>query len=83
MRSFYCIAANYMSGAKADAILSRSTDPKLRRKKKRPVDEDGNALDNGVGGSGMIILDQEDDWRTTKRRGEEEELDGAPGKSLI
>ncbi|GAA5901503.1 hypothetical protein JCM6882_006298 [Rhodosporidiobolus microsporus] len=63
------LAAKYMSGAKADAIIERSEEGK-RRKKKRKVDT-GGASASGSGG-GLVIAD-EDGMSWGKKDEDEEE----------
>lgn len=56
------LAAKYMSGAKADAILERSEDGK-RRKKKRRVE--------GSSGSGLLVADDDGAWGPQQDEDEE------------
>ncbi|KAJ9476998.1 Pre-mRNA-splicing factor CWC26 [Pseudozyma hubeiensis] len=62
------IAAHYLSGPKADAILARnSSDIKVKRKKKRPkADESAGASSS----SGLVFKDESDMW---KKQTEDEE----------
>jgi pre-mRNA-splicing factor CWC26 len=64
-----------MSGPKAEAILSRSTDPTIKKRKKKPKNEDYvTKLEAGEG----LKLRDEDEWK----HGEDVEMiDGedAPG----
>lgn len=74
----------YMTGPKADAILARSSDPSLKKRKKRPRNEDYPAESShaeGSGGAGLMLKD-EDAWQ-----GEADEVDlegaDAPGGSVV
>jgi hypothetical protein len=50
----------YMSGPKAEAILSRSTDPAIKKRKKKPKNEDYvTKLEAGEG----LKLRDEDEWK--------------------
>jgi pre-mRNA-splicing factor CWC26 len=68
-----------MSGPKAEAILSRSTDPTIKKRKKKPKNEDYvTKLEAGEG----LKLRDEDEWK----HGEDVEMvDGedAPSTSLF
>lgn len=74
------LAAKYMTGAKADAILDRAgEDAPKRRKKKRKVD--GGSVVVAEGG-GMIIADDDGmGWARQKEKDEEE--DGRPGEYIV
>ncbi|OXM80848.1 pre-mRNA-splicing factor CWC26 [Cryptococcus neoformans Bt63] len=78
------LAANYMSGPKADAILARSSDPTLKKKrKKQHKNEDyigGSA--KAESSSGLMLRDEDEVWGKSKN--EDEEEDDAPviGKDL-
>jgi pre-mRNA-splicing factor CWC26 len=49
-----------MSGPKAEAILARSTDPAIKKRKKKPKNEDYvTKLENGDG----LRMRDEDEWR--------------------
>lgn len=70
-----------MSGPKADAILSRSSDPTIKKRKKKPKNEDYvSKLESGEG----LKMRDEDEWK-----GGEEDIemggdgDDAPGTSLL
>ncbi|BGP16048.1 hypothetical protein JCM10213_006816 [Rhodosporidiobolus nylandii] len=68
------LAAKYMSGAKADAILERSGDAEgKRRKKKRKVDAGGSGASGsgGAGAAGLVIAD--DDGMAWGKKDEDEE----------
>ncbi|GJN89212.1 hypothetical protein Rhopal_002191-T1 [Rhodotorula paludigena] len=57
------LAAKYMSGAKADAILERSGEDGKRRKKKRRVDTYGSSAAptaSTSGGTGGFVVDDDD-----------------------
>ncbi|KAI9638068.1 putative Bud site selection-related protein [Dioszegia hungarica] len=59
------LAANYMSGPKADAILARENDPTLKKKRKKPKNEDyvgGVAAKDDTGAGGLKMRD-EDEWK--------------------
>lgn len=62
------LAARYMSGPKADAILDRSEDGK-RRKKKRKV-EASSSVASGSGG-GLVIADEDGAWGAQENEDEE------------
>ena len=72
-----------MSGPKADAILARSTDPSVKKKRKKVKNEDypSGPVPGGSQTGGLMFKDEEDEW---KRRigGDEMDLDGedAPGE---
>jgi pre-mRNA-splicing factor CWC26 len=74
---------SYMSGPKADAILARENDPTLKKKRKKPKNEDyiGGAASKDEGGG--LRMKDEDEWKL--KGGEEVDLDGAdaPGKLRI
>lgn len=61
------IASHYLSGPKADAILARSSDGKIKRKKKKPKTEATDAS------SGLVIKDDADSWKVVP---DEEDDDG-------
>jgi pre-mRNA-splicing factor CWC26 len=66
-----------MSGPKADAILARSSDPTIKKRKKKPKNEDYvTKLESGEG----LKLKDEDEWN----KGEDVDMDGedAPGTSF-
>jgi pre-mRNA-splicing factor CWC26 len=59
----------YMSGPKADAILSRSSDPSIKKRKKKPKNEDYvSKLESGEG----LKMRDEDEWK-----GEDGDIDMA------
>lgn len=62
------LAAKYMSGPKADAILDRSEDGK-RRKKKRKVEATPSTA-SGSGG-GLVIADEDGAWGAQENEDEE------------
>lgn len=73
------LAAKYMSGAKADAILERSGEDGKRRKKKRRVDAYGSSAAptaSTSGGAGGFVVD-DDDSGWAKEVEEEEYKPGA------
>ncbi|ORY24965.1 Pre-mRNA-splicing factor of RES complex-domain-containing protein [Naematelia encephala] len=77
------LAANYMSGPKADAILARSSDPTLKKKRKKPKNEDyigGSAVkaESNGGGSGILLRD-EDEWK----RKQDDDLDLEGGDAPV
>ncbi|XAO22606.1 pre-mRNA-splicing factor CWC26 [Cryptococcus bacillisporus CA1280] len=78
------LAANYMSGPKADAILARSSDPTLKKKrKKQHKNEDYiGGSSNTEASNGLMLRDEDEVWARSKN--EEEEGDDAPviGKEL-
>lgn len=59
------LAAHYLSGPKADAILARSSEGKPKRKKKRP--------DASTSSSGLVFKDDSDSWKAAAAEAEEEE----------
>lgn len=71
-----------MSGPKADAILARSSDPTLKKKrKKQHKNEDyigGSA--KAESSSGLMLRDEDEVWGKSKN--EDEEEDDAPGTFL-
>ncbi len=68
-----------MTGPKADAILSRSTDPILKKRKKKSKNEDyiGGAPSRDPDG-GLMFRDEDDEWR---RRKDELEIEGEDAPS--
>ncbi|ORX39961.1 Pre-mRNA-splicing factor of RES complex-domain-containing protein [Kockovaella imperatae] len=76
------LASRYMSGPKADAILARSTDPSVKKKRKKIKNEDyigGSSVRPGESSSGAIVasglgIRDEDEWRT--RDDDEIDFDG-------
>lgn len=74
------LAAKYMTGAKADAILDRAGDETAkRRKKKRKVDGSSSSGAAMVSGGGMMIADEDGmDWA---KRKEDEDEEARPGES--
>jgi pre-mRNA-splicing factor CWC26 len=55
-----------MTGPKADAILARSGDPTLKKRRKKVKNEDyigGSASKDEHGGSGLKMKD-EDEWKS-------------------
>lgn len=87
------LAAKYMTGAKADAILDRNAlETTGKKRKKRRIDSNPTASSSqagaGAGGSGMrissgIVIEDNDDessWKAKGGRGtgEDEEEDSAP-----
>ena len=74
------LAANYMSGPKADAILARSDDPTIKKKRKKVKNEDyiGGSSHRGEDSMSRGLVRDEDDWK-----GEEEidfDAEDAPGE---
>ena len=74
---------SYMSGPKADAILARSGDPTMKKKRKKLKKEDyiGGSSGRGEGTNGLVFHTEDDEWQ--RRRRDEVEADGedAPRKS--
>jgi hypothetical protein len=74
----------YMSGPKADAILARSTDPTIKKRRKKVKNEDyPTASGSGTSGKengGLMFRDEDDEWR--RRIGDDMDIDGddAPGE---
>jgi len=72
-----------MSGPKADAILARSTDPTIKKRRKKIKNEDyPTASGSGTSAkenAGLMFRDEDDEWR--RRTGDDMEIDGedAPG----
>lgn len=69
-----------MSGPKRDAILARSTDPAIKKKRKKPKNEDyigGSASTKGES-SGLVMRD-EDEWK----REQDADVDGEDAPSEI
>lgn len=69
-----------MTGPKADAILARSTDPTLKKRKRKLKNEDyiGGAASCEVGG--LKFKDEDEEWM---RRKDEMELDGEDAPSQL
>ena len=68
-----------MSGPKAEAILSRSTDPTIKKRKKKPKNEDYvTKLENGDG----LKMRDEDEWKGREEDVEMADGDDAPSESL-
>lgn len=70
-----------MSGPKADAILARSSDPTLKKKrKKQQTNEDyiGGSVKAEASG-GLMLRDEDEVWGRSKN---EDEEDDAPGTFL-
>ncbi|CDU23797.1 related to BUD13-subunit of the RES complex, required for pre-mRNA retention and splicing [Sporisorium scitamineum] len=65
------LAAHYLSGPKADAILARSSDGKIKRNKKKPKTDDGASA--STFSSGLVFKDDSDSWKTV---GADEDEDG-------
>lgn len=63
------LAAHYLSGPKADAILARTTDGKVKRKKKRPKTEDASGSS-----SGLVFKDDSDSWKAAAGEDDEDGL---------
>ncbi|WWD01259.1 hypothetical protein V866_008202 [Kwoniella sp. B9012] len=78
------LADKYMSGPKRDAILARSSDPTMKKKKKKPKNEDYIGGSKGESSGGLMLKD-EDEWKVRDRDDDEDMEDGdAPviGKGL-
>ncbi|WVR05134.1 hypothetical protein IAU60_002146 [Kwoniella sp. DSM 27419] len=78
------LAANYMSGPKRDAILARSTDPTIKKKRKKVKNEDyiGGSSSKDESRAGLVLKD-EDEWKVREVEEEADELDGPViGKDL-
>ncbi|GAA5948329.1 hypothetical protein JCM3775_004287 [Rhodotorula graminis] len=56
------LAAKYMSGAKADAILERSDEVKRRKKKRRVEGGSSSAAAATGGGAGLLVADEDGAW---------------------
>ncbi|WWC69326.1 uncharacterized protein I206_103264 [Kwoniella pini CBS 10737] len=56
------LADKYMSGPKRDAILARTSDSSIKRKKRKPKNEDYIGGVKGEEGGGLMLRD-EDEWR--------------------
>ena len=75
------LASKYMSGPKADAILARSTDPSVKKKRKKVRNEDyiGGSSNRGEGSTSVGLgIQDEDGWK-----GEEDidfDAEDAPGE---
>ncbi|WWD16014.1 hypothetical protein CI109_100439 [Kwoniella shandongensis] len=71
------LAANYMSGAKADAILARSSDPTIKKKRKKVKNEDyiGGAPVKGESSSGILLKDEDEEWRRRQDEDDPEDDD--------
>jgi pre-mRNA-splicing factor CWC26 len=71
-----------MSGAKADAILARSNDPTLKKRKKKPRNEDYIGGSSKTDAGGLMFRDEDDEWE--RRQKEDMDVDGeeAPSESL-
>lgn len=64
-----------MSGPKADAILARSGDPSIKKRKKKPKNEDYTSkLESGQG----LMMRDEDEWN--KGNDDVEMDEDAPGE---
>lgn len=72
-----------MSGPKADAILAREGDPTLKKKRKKPKNEDyiGGSSSRNENAKGLLMKD-EDEWK--RGTGDDMDLEGmdAPGTSM-
>lgn len=76
------LASKYLSGAKADAILARHAGDsidgqKLRKKKKRKVDDSGAGGMRVGSGSGLMIADDDGGWAQAR---DDEAEDDVPGE---
>jgi len=68
-----------MSGPKADAILARSSDPTLKKRKKKPKNEDYTVkLEAGEG----LRLRDEDEWKGAQDGDMDIDGEDAPGELL-
>jgi len=69
------LIGRYMSGPKADAILARSSDPTIKKRKKKHRNED---YPSGPGESshtgGIMLQDEDDAWKA--RAADDLDLDG-------
>ena len=69
------LIGRYMSGPKADAILARSSDPTIKKRKKKHRNED---YPSGPGESshagGIKLQDEDDAWKA--RAADDLDLDG-------
>jgi pre-mRNA-splicing factor CWC26 len=68
-----------MSGPKADAILARSNDPTLKKKRKKVKNEDyiGGVPSKDDKGA-LTFRDEDEEWR--RRKDEDIEGENAPGE---
>jgi hypothetical protein len=64
----------YMSGPKADMILEHAG---VKKKRKRPKNEDYTAT---VAGGGGLVLEDADEWKKSKRRDLDLDAEDAPGE---
>lgn len=62
------LAQHYLSGPKADAILARNADGKVKRKKKKP-NPDAPSSSSG----GLVFKDDSDSWKVTPDEAEEDD----------
>lgn len=80
--SLMIVPLRYMTGPKADAILARSTDPAVKKRRKKLKNEDyiGGSAHRGEA-NGLMFKDEDEEWR---RRRDEAELEGedAPSKDI-
>lgn len=78
------LAAKYMSGAKADAILDRAAedggDPTAKRRKKKRRVAVESAQKGTVGGSSGLIIDDDDGMGWARKQDAEEDEEARPGE---
>lgn len=75
------LASKYMSGAKADAILERSSsDPNSKRRKKRKLAPEPTST-SAVASSGFKVADEDDSAWTRVGQGDEDDDEFKPGTS--
>lgn len=67
------LASKYLSGAKAEAILSKIDSNGKRKRKKR---KEGDGVESSSSSKGLRIADDSDSWK--KHDSDDEEEDGAP-----
>lgn len=67
------LASKYLSGPKADAILSKLDSNGKKKRKKR---KDGPSTEQSASGSGLKIADDSDSWK--RKNDSEDEEDGRP-----
>ena len=65
------IASHYLSGPKADAILARTSDIKVKRSKKKHKSDQLNAACSSAGG--LVFKDDSDGWKAVGGEADEED----------
>lgn len=66
----------YMSGPKADMILEHAG---VKKKRKRPKNEDYTST---VAEGGGLVLQDQDEWKKSKRKEVDLDAEDAPGKPV-